>query len=57
MKPKTEYEFDIQGNYGYGDGYETVTCEETYGDALEQLKIYRENEPGVPFRIKRVKAE
>jgi len=41
--------FDIQGNYG--QGYETVTCEESFLAAREQVKCYRENEPGTPFRI------
>ena len=46
------YEFDILGNYGHG--LELVTCEETREAAKEQLKVYRENEPGIFFKIKRV---
>lgn len=48
-----EYEFDIEGDYGCG--WELVTCEETRADALEMVRCYRENEPGRPFRIRRVK--
>ena len=46
-----QIEFDIQGNYG--QGYETVTCEETRAEALRRLKEYRENEPGISFRLVR----
>jgi hypothetical protein len=54
---KTEDEFQIHGDYGYG--FEEVTCEVTRQLAREQLKCYRENEPGVAFKIvkKRVKKE
>ena len=56
---KTEDEYQIHGNYGYGHGFEEVTCETSWKDAKEQLKCYRENEPGIPFKIvkKRVKIE
>jgi len=56
---KTEDEWNIEGNYGYGDGWEVVTSETTYKEAKECIKEYRDNEPGVPFRIKkhRVKKE
>lgn len=48
---KTIDEYEIQGNYGYGQGFECVTTEETWKAAKEQLKCYRENEPGIPFKI------
>jgi hypothetical protein len=51
----TDYEFEIQGNYG--QGWEMVTTETTRPEANEQLACYRENEPGTPFRVKRVKAD
>ena len=44
-KFKTEYE--IQGYY-YGQ-WETVTSEETWLQANEQLKCYRDNEQGEKF--------
>ncbi len=47
---KTYDEYDIEGQYG--QGWETVTTEETYRDARAQLRAYNENEPGVPHRIK-----
>lgn len=45
------YEYEIQGNYGYGNGFECVTTEETRTDAMLRLQEYRENEPGVPFKV------
>lgn len=56
---KTYDEYEIQGYYGPQYGYEAVTTEETWKDAKAQLKCYRENERGVPFRIvkKRVRKE
>lgn len=54
---KTRDEFEIQGDYG--QGWECVTAEASWKAAREQIKCYRENEPGVQFRIvvKRVKKE
>ena len=52
-KRKTKDEWEIQGNYGHG--WEMVTTEETYRQAREQLKCYRENDPGTPHRIKCVR--
>lgn len=56
---KTEDEFEIQALYPYGQGWEMVTTETTRKLSREQRKCYRENEPGVPFRIvkKRVPKE
>lgn len=48
---KTEDEFDIEGNYGFG--FELVTCETSRGVARDTLKAYRANEPGTPFRIRK----
>lgn len=48
---KTRDEFEIRGNYGYGHGFETVTSETTRREARARLREYRENEPGVPFRL------
>lgn len=50
-KRKTIDVYEIQGYYGETYGYEVVTTEETYKDAKEQLKCYRENEPAISFRI------
>ncbi len=54
---RTTDEYQIHGNYG--QGYEEVTAEDSYRAAREHLKCYRENEPGVSFKIikRRVRKE
>jgi len=54
MEGLTMYEYELQGNYGYG--WDLLTTEETRADALAQLAKYRANEK-IPLRIKRVKVE
>jgi hypothetical protein len=48
----TGYEYEIQGNYGYG--WDLLTTEPDIKSAREQLKVYSANE-SIPLRIKRVK--
>jgi hypothetical protein len=48
---KTVDEFDIEADYGHGQGFEMVTCETTFGQALQTKRDYKLNEPGIPFRI------
>ena len=57
-KRKTKDEFIVQGNYGYGHGFEDECTEETRKEAKERLREYRENAPGV-YRlvVRRVKIE
>ena len=43
--------YEIEGDYGYGHGWEVVTREDTIQEARERLREYNENEVGVPFRI------
>jgi hypothetical protein len=50
-KRKTVDLFDIEGDYGHG--FEVVTAETTYSDARRALREYRENEPGIAFRIRK----
>lgn len=50
-KRKTRDEYQIQGYYDPRTGWEEVTAEDTRKAAKEQLKCYRENEPGTPHRI------
>ena len=54
---KTIDVFEIRGDYGVG--FECVTCESTFRVAIAQKKVYRDNEPGIPFKIiiKRVKKD
>jgi hypothetical protein len=49
----TGYEYEIQGNYGYG--WDLLTTEATLSEARTQLSTYRLNE-AVPLRIKKVRA-
>ena len=58
-KRKTYDEYQILGNYGYGHGYEYLIAYETYKEAKECLKLYRENEIGIPFKVikKRIKID
>lgn len=53
---KTRDEWEIQGNYGYGHGWECVNTEDTRQDAKRSVAEYRANER-FPFRVvkKRVK--
>lgn len=48
---KTRLIWVVQGNYGYGHGWEDVTAEESGKEARERIREYRENERGVPFRL------
>ena len=52
MNSGTAYEYEIQGNYGYG--WDCLTTEDTRTEALAQLATYRANEK-IPLRIKKVK--
>lgn len=47
---KTKLIHVVQGNYGYGHGWEDLTAEDNRKEALERLREYRENEAG-PFRL------
>lgn len=54
---KTYDEYQLHGDYG--QGFEEVTAEDTRKAAKEQIKCYRENEPGIAFKIikKRIRKE
>lgn len=54
-KRKTVDEFQIHGNFT-GE-WEEVTAESTRKEALVNLRLYRQENPGVPFKLvkKRVK--
>ena len=40
----------LQGNYGYGDGWEDLCAEEFRTEINQRLKEYRENEGGT-YRV------
>ena len=48
-KRKTKDVYTLWGNYGYG--WDALTYEDSYEEAMDQRKIYLENEPKVLFRI------
>lgn len=52
---REEWEYQIQGYYGAEHGFECVTSETQYFEAKKQIECYRENEPGVTFRIKKMR--
>lgn len=56
-KRKTRDVWEVRGNYGYGHGWECVTAEVTRKEALARLREYRENEPGVPFKLVKTREE
>lgn len=49
--PKYLYTFVLQGNYGYGHGWEDLTAADTRAEIRGYRKDYRENEPGTPLRV------
>lgn len=53
---KTRDVFNIEGAYPAGGyGWEIVTAESTPVEARARLREYRENEPGIPFRIRKTR--
>ena len=50
-KRKTRDYWDLEADYGHG--WEVVTAADTFKEIQQLRKEYRENEPGVPFRIKK----
>jgi hypothetical protein len=57
---KTRDEYNIEQFYGRGTGgWEVVCCEESFTEAKQRRKEYRENMPEYPVRIikRRVKIE
>ena len=55
---KTRDEWQILVNYGYGDGWEHEVSEDSYREARDQVRTYRENCPyPVKMRCKRVPIE
>ena len=49
-KPTTKSICVVQGNYGYGHGWEDLTAEDSRKECLARLREYRANESG-PLRV------
>ena len=54
---KTRDEFQVLTNYGYGDGWEISTTEDSRKEALNRLREYRDNMPQYPHRLKKVRVK
>ena len=52
---KTEDTWELQANYGYGDGWECLTAECTRKEAISQKQCYRDNGDFAPMRVKLVR--
>lgn len=50
----TAYEWEVQGNYD-GRDWDCVFTAESAREAGTTLREYRENEPGIIFRVRKVK--
>lgn len=50
-RPKTELLYVVQGNYGHG--WEDLTASADHKEARDNLRDYRQNEPGPHRLIKR----
>lgn len=50
-KNKYVYLHVIQGDYGYGHGWEDVDQSESYREARTNFRLYRENEPQYSHRM------
>lgn len=46
-----EVEYELQGNYGYGHGWECLTTESRRHDIQQRKQEYMENDPRTPYRI------
>lgn len=46
MSNKYLYVHVLQGNYGYGHGWEDLCASESFKEVLQNLREYRENEGG-----------
>jgi len=48
---KYVYLYVVQGNYGYGHGWEDLTASTIYKEARNDLKAYRVNSPEGRYRL------
>lgn len=48
---KTKNEYQLLCNYGYGDGWEYVTAEDTMSAIKQRKKEYVENTPQYQYKI------
>ena len=48
---KYVYLYVLQGDYGYGHGWEDLCASEDRREVLSDRRAYRENAPEYPYRI------
>jgi len=48
---KTQDEYQVLANYGYGHGWEEVCAESSYSEGRARLREYRENMPEYPYKL------
>ena len=48
---KTQDEYRIMVNYGYGHGWEYEIAEDTFQEARQRRQEYRDNAPQYPVKI------
>ena len=52
---KYDYLHVLQGNYGYGDGFEDLCTEDNYREIRARLREYNENEaPYIPVSYRTI---
>lgn len=51
-----EYEWHVEGLYSPEYGWEHLTTHDTREEALEEARLYDENEPGTPHRVRKAKS-
>ena len=58
-KRKTYDEFQLLGNWGYGDRWEYILAEDTLAEVKKRRKEYLENDPFATYKIvkRRIKIE
>lgn len=52
-KRKTRDFWEVQADYGYGDGWEHLCASYVKKEMLTDLKLYRKNAPGPAYRVKK----
>ena len=48
---KYQYLYVVQGNYGYGHGYEDLCASEKWKEARDDLRLYRREERMGSYRM------
>ena len=52
---RKRYEWNVEQYTGHECGWEVVTTEDTFREARERRREYRENQPEYPVRIRLVR--